>query len=68
MSKRDPADPDPKAFRKAMKDLTDAGRPDVASRAATALTKVGPEDEVRSDPEAPKDPGRPRKPKTAEDI
>ncbi len=67
MPKRDPADPDPKTFRKAMRALADA-RPDVAARAAEALTEVGPEDEVRSDPQAPKERPARKPPRTATDV
>ncbi len=61
MPKRDPADPDPKTFRKAMKELSDAPRPDVAARAAETLAETGPEDEVRSDPEAPNEKPLPKR-------
>lgn len=57
---KDPKDPDPKTFDKAMHNLSDATRPDVAARATETLAEVGPEDEVRSDPEAPEDVDIPR--------
>jgi hypothetical protein len=62
MTDRDPKDPDPATFRKAMRKETESGRPDVAARAAEAMTEVGPEDEVRSDPEAPDDISIPQPP------
>lgn len=61
---QDPPLPDPTQFKHAMENVADNGRPDVAVRAAETLHPVGPEDEVRSDPEAPTPPPPPPSPPT----